>query len=210
MTLTTTTNYINHKLSQKASTGFRRVVTGKTDIVTMNSGRERRNAAWKFKKMQFSASFALLLPQAQDEILQAYYACNGPLMLFRFRDVGDWRVDASPFVIPDAAVGTTNPVQLTKRYQFGAAYADRTIQAVSTAFVKDSAGHDVGGTVDTELGLFTPTSAWGSGTYTWDGTFDLWVRFTSDELDVTMQTTSVATTDVELTEQIATRVTTGS
>lgn len=198
-----TANYIDFKLSQRASSGFRRVVTGKTDIVTMMSGRERRNAAWAFKKMKFTASFAMLLPDAQDEVLSAYYAANGQLMLFRFTDPGDSRVLASPFDT-SAAVGTTHPVQLTKRYSFGPAYADRVIQAVSTCVVSAPGGALVSGTLDTALGLFTPTSAWGSGQYTWSGTFDCWVRFGSDELDVTMHAIDVATTDIDLLEQIAT------
>lgn len=201
-----TANYIDHRLSQKATSSFRRVVTGKTDIVTMASGRERRNAAWKFKKMQFTATFALLLPDVQDEIYGAYYAANGQLLLFRFRDPGDWKVKDSPIVIPTAYIGTTTPVQLTKRYSFGPAFADRTIQAVSTCFVTAPGGAAFTGTIDKALGTFTPDTPWGSGNYTWSGTFDLWVRFNSDDLDVTMQTLDVATTDVELIEQIATNV----
>lgn len=197
------TNYIDWKLSQRASSSFRRVVTGKTDIITMANGKERRNAAWEFKKMKFTASFALLKPDAQDEVLNAFYAANAQLLLFRFRDVGDSKSKDSPFNTT-AAVGTTDPVQLTKRYSFGPAYADRVIQAVSTCVVKDDSDVDVSGTFNNVLGLFTPDAAWGSGQYTWSGTFDLWVRFNSDEMDVTMQTLEVATTDVELCEQTAT------
>lgn len=203
-----TANFIDYRLSQKATSSFRRVVTGKTDIVTMASGRERRNAAWAFKKMQFTASFALLEEQAQDEVLQAYYAANGQLLLFRYRDPGDWRAVASPLNTA-GEIGTTAPVQLTKRYSFGPAFADRVIQAVSTCTVKSSSGVVIEGTLDKQLGFFTPTDVWGGDTYTWSGTFDLWVRFNSDELDVTMTTIDVATSDVELIEQIAT-ITTGS
>lgn len=207
--MTTIANYIDYKLSQKVSTSFRRVVTGKTDIVTMNSGRERRNAAWKFKKMTFTASFALLKEDVQDEVVNAFYAANAQLFLFRFRDVGDYRVKDSPFDTSEA-VGTINPVQLTKRYSFGPAYADRLIQAVSTCTVTAPGGAVVTGMFDNAMGTFTPDDAWGSGVYTWTGTFDLWVRFNSDELDVTMQVVGVATSDVELAEQLATNTVTGS
>lgn len=207
--MTSIANYIDYKLSQKVSTSFRRVVTGKTDIVTMNSGRERRNAAWKFKKMTYTASFALLKEDAQDEIVNAFYAANARLYLFRFRDVGDFRVKDSPFDT-SAAVGTTNPVQLTKRYSFGPAYADRLIQAVSTCTVTAPGGEVTTGVFDNAMGMFTPDDAWGSGVYTWTGTFDVWVRFNSDELDVTMQVVGVATSDVELAEQLATNTVTGS
>src|SRR4051812_45782493 len=139
----------------------------------MMNGHERRNAAWAFKKMKFSASFAMLSQEAKDEIFGAFYACNAQLLLFRFRDPGDYYAENSPFV---TTPGTTTPAQLTKRYSFGPAFADRTIQAVTSCFVKDDLGNVVAGTVDNELGLFAPASAWGSGVYTWSGAFDLWVR----------------------------------
>ena len=208
--MTTVANFIDHKLSQKASADFRRVVTGKTDIVTMMSGRERRNAGWAFKKMQFSASYVNLQQQAQDEIVQAFYACNGPLMLFRFRDPGDWRVDTSPLVVDPSLVGTIAPVQLTKRYQYGPAYADRVIQAVSTCTVLTAGGAARPVTVDDQLGTVTPTTPWAAGQHTWSGTFDLWVRFNSDDLDVTMKNVGLSTADIELIEQVATIIEIGS
>lgn len=197
-----TTNFIDHKISTRVSRSFRRVATGKTDIVTMFSGRERRNAAWEFKKMQFTASYAMLDAASQEEVMSAFYVCNAQLLLFRFRDTGDHITTNSPFVT-SAAVGTTEPVQLTKRYTFGPVFADRIIQAVSTCVVLDHLGAPVAGSFNGALGLFTPSSAWGSGVYTWSGTFDLWVRFNSDELDVTMLTIDIATADVELIEQLA-------
>ena len=194
-------NYIDYKIGARVSTEFRRVITGKTDIVTMANGRERRNAAWAFKKMQFSASFALLSPEAQEEIASAFYAANAQLLLFRFRDYGDFQVTDSPLV--GVQPGTTTAVQLTKRYTFGPAYADRTIQAVTTCTVKADGGATIVGTVDNALGTFTPAAQWGTGGYTWSGTFDCWVRFNSDEFDVTMKTHDIATTDVNLLEAIA-------
>lgn len=200
--MTATTNFIDWRISSRVTSEFRRVVTGKTDIVTLNSGKERRNAAWAFKKMQYTASFAMLTPQAQDEVVAAFYACQAQLYLFRFRDPGDCRVAGSP-MLTSTVIGTTDPVQLTKRYQFGPAFADRMIQAIVQCTVNDSGGHAVDGSFDADLGLFTPASAWGSGAYSWSGMFDVWVRFNSDELDVTMKTLDISTADVELVEQLA-------
>lgn len=198
-----TTNYIDHKISTRVSSQFRRVVTGKTDIVTMNSGRERRNAAWAFKKMQFTASYAMLDAASQLEVMSAFYAANAQLLLFRFRDFGDNTVSGSP-LDTSKVIGTTYDAQLTKRYNFGpVAYADRQIQAVTSCVVLDHLSAVVPGVFDTQLGIFNPSDPWGSGQYTWSGTFDLWVRFNSDELDVTMQTLDIATVDVELIEALA-------
>ena len=194
-------NYIDHRIATRVSKEFRRVITGKTDIVQMMNGRERRNAAWAFKKMQFTASFAMLTPESQEEVMSAFYAANAQLLLFRFRDHGDFRTVDSP--ITGTTPATRAAVQLTKRYSFGSAYADRVIQAVSTATVKTAGGVEVPGALNTALGTFVPTSNWAAGVHTWSGTFDCWVRFNSDEFDVTMQALDIATTDVALIEQVA-------
>lgn len=88
-------------------------------------------------------------------------------------------------------------------YDCGVKLADRTIQAVTTCKVKAAGGATIAGTVDNTLGTFTPAAQWGTGGYTWSGTFDCWVRFNSDEFDVTMKTHDIATTDVNLLEAIA-------
>jgi len=102
--------------------------------------------------------------------------------------------------------GGKTPAQLTKRYSFGSTYSDRIIQAIDTCTVYDETGTPVSGTLDDALGLFTPASDWGAGTYTWSGTFDVWVRFASDDFDMTMETLDIATTDVQLVERRAVRV----
>ncbi len=151
--------------------------------------------------MRFHANFALLSPEAQEETISAFYAARAMLYLFRFRDPGDHRVLNSP-LLPQA--GTSNPIQLTKRYSFGPAWVDRVIQAVGVVKVNGPNGQ-VAGTVDNVLGTFTPDAPWGNGPYSWSGTFDCWVRFASDEFDMTMETLDIATTDVELIEQRAYR-----
>lgn len=195
-------NFIDHKIGARVSREFRRVAVGKTDITPLDNGEEIRNARWKFKQMRFAASYALLTPAAQQEISSAFYAANAMLYLFRFRDHGDFQAKDAPLTVVE---GTTEPVQLTKRYYFGPAWADRLIQAVSTATIYDEAGDPVTGTLDDALGLFTPDAAWGAGEYTWSGTFDCWVRFGSDEFDMTMLTLDIATVDVELEEKRARR-----
>ena len=193
-------NYINHRLSARASREFRRVAVGKTDITALRTGGEIRNAAWEYRKMKYAASYALLTPEAQEEIASAFYAANAMLYLFRYRDYGDYKVVNSPLTVN---VGTTDAVQLTKRYTFGPAYADRVLQAVTKATVKSEGGDPITGTLDTAWGLFTPDAGWPAGTPTWSGTFDVWVRFNSDEFDMTMHTLDIATTDIELVERRA-------
>lgn len=195
-------NFIDHRISARASREFRRIATGKTDIVALDNGDEIRNARWRYKLMRYQASFPLLSQRAQEEVSAAFYAANAMLYLFRFRDYGDYRVENSPLSV---VADSTTPVQLTKRYYFGPAWADRMIQAVVTCRVHDAAGEPVEGTVDDALGLFTPAEPWGAGLYTWTGTFDVWVRFGSDDFDMTLHTLDIATSDVELVERRAHR-----
>ena len=196
-------NFINHRLSSRASKEFRRVNNGKSDITTLDNGEDLINARWKYKKMRYFASFALLGDMAQQELAAAFYACNAMLMLFRFRDPGDSTVVLSPIA---TTAGEITSVQLTKRYSFGAAYADRLIQAIGgscTVFRADGVT-PVDVTVDRELGLVTPAAPWEGGEV-WSGNFDAWVRFASDEFDMTMHQLDIATTDVELMEGRARR-----
>lgn len=196
-------NYVDERIGMCVSRQFQRVVSGRTEITELRNGAEVRTAVWRNKPYSFKANYMLLSREAQIEIASVFHAVDAACYLFRFKDHGDWTVSDSPLtVVP----GGKTPVQLTKRYSFGSTYSDRIIQAIDTCVVKDSGGSVVSGTLDTELGLFTPASDWGAGTYTWSGTFDVWVRFASDDFDMTMETLDIATTDVELVERRAVRV----
>lgn len=196
-------NFINHRISQRASKEFRRTVTGNTRIITLDNGNEVRNAMWRYKPMKFTANYALLSKEAQEEVVSAFWAANAMLYLFRFRDYGDCVVRDCQL---DVEVGTTKPVQLIKRYQFGPTSAERIIQAVDTCkLVNPVSGTEIAGILDNELGFFTPSAAWESATALWSGTFSNWVRFGSDELDITMVNLHIMTTDIELVEKRATR-----
>lgn len=195
-------NYIDYRIGARVSRQFRRVVSGKTDIALIDSGGEDRNARWKHKPYTFTASYAMVTPEAQQELTSAFYGANASLYLFRFRDAGDHVALKSPLAV---VAGTSQPVQLTKRYTFGPVHSDRRIQAVSTCVVYDNTNTAVSGTLDNVLGLFSPATPWGAGPYVWSGTFDCWVRFSTDDFDMTMQTLDIATADVELVERKAIR-----
>lgn len=196
-------NFIDHKLSLRASREFRRVVVGRTEHVEMDNGDDVYNAKWRYRKMRFFANFALVSPETQAELTNAVHATFSMVLLFKFRDPGDFKAINEPLA---TVAGTKTPVQLTKRYQFGPiAYGERRIQAVDHAVIKTAGGTEVAGTLDNALGLFTPTSNWASGTHYWSGRFCVWVRFASDEFDSTMKTLDIATADVELQEGWARR-----
>lgn len=191
-------NFIDHQLSLRASREFRRVSQGRTEHVPMDNGEDIYNAKWRYRRMRYYASFALVTPETQAELTGANHAAMSMLLLFRFRDPGDFQVADSPL---SPVAGTKTPIQLTKRYYFGpSSYGDRLIQAVDHAVVKTQAGVEVPGTLDKALGLFTPTSNWADTQHKWSGRFCVWVRFASDDFDSTMLTLDISTADVELQE----------
>ena len=195
-------NFIDHRLSLNVSDGFRRITTGSTQIVTLDQGDEVRNACWKYPKLKYAATFHHLPDKAQKELTNAFYAARARLYLFRFHDLGDYLAEQEPLEITP---GTREPVQLTKTYPFGSARGQRQIQAIDHCVVKDAHGTVVDGVIDTALGLFTPKELWGDGKYFWDGRFDVWVRFGSDELDTTLVAQDLEVSDVELWEMRARR-----
>ena len=195
-------NFIDHRVTARVSREFRRVVQGKTDIVALDNGDEIRNARWKHKLRQFTANFAMVSEEAQEELSSVFIVAQAMLLLFRFRDHGDYLVKDSPLAV---VVGTKEPVQLTKRYKFGPAYSDRMIQAIAKCNVTDAGGNAISGSIDNVLGIFTPFDNWPVGGAKWSGRFDCWVRFASDDFDSTMQQLDISTADVELVERRAKR-----
>lgn len=198
-------NYADFKLSTKVAGEFRRQLVGRTDITTLDNGLEIRNARWSRKKLRFTASYVLLSPLAQEQVLNAFYAANAQLLLFRFRDIGDYRAVDQPIV--DRVPGTKNTVQLYRTYiaGAGASFARRQIQAiVSCTVTVKSTGAVIPGVLDKTMGKFTPSVDWPVEACLWNGIFDCWVRFASDELDCTMKSIDIATVDVEFVEGVAT------
>ena len=195
-------NFIDHRLSAQVSAELRRIIEGRTQIVTLDNGDEARNANWKYNKLKYHANFSQLGPQSQDELVRAFYAARAQLYLFRIADAADNQALNEPL---DVKSGSRDAVQLTKIYRFGPSRAERLIQAINQCEVRDSHGRVVEGDVDRALGLFTPKESWKDDAYVWNGRFDVWVRFGSDQLETTLMRPDVATSDLELWEMRARR-----
>jgi uncharacterized protein (TIGR02217 family) len=195
--------YIDARLSDLVAFGFSGGPEWSTRIVQLENGQEQRNGQWLYPRHRYSAQYLNFLEAARDEILAAFYAARGKLHSFRFKDWNGYEARGQR-IYP--AVGTTTSVQLIKTYELGQMSAVRKIQApvAETVTVYDNLANPVAGTLDASLGLFTPSSAWGSGPYTWTGEFDVWVRFDNDFNAFTIGNKSgdqyVATADIELVE----------
>lgn len=190
-------NFIDYTLTADVSSELRRIILGRTDIITLDNGCEVRNKRWKYNKLKFSAEFPMLSVAAQNAIIHAFYAANAQLYAFRINDFLDNSAVEQPLTVP---AGTKDPIQLYKTYALGPVTAMRPIQAIQDAKIMDMDNHLVAGVLDPILGLFTPQDPWANIRYTWSGTFDVWVRFGSDTLETTYITQDVAHAEIELWE----------
>ncbi|WP_064746813.1 DUF2460 domain-containing protein [Lysobacter antibioticus] len=189
--------FINSRLSSCVAYGFSGGPEYSTLVVPLDNGREQRNRQWLYPLHRYSAQFLHLAKDAQAEIIAVFHAAVGRLYAFRFKDWNDYTAVAEPIA---PAIGTSQPVQLVKTYVFGAAATTRLIQAPVGGVVVKRNGVAVAGTLDTTTGLFTPSSPWTSGAYTWDGEFDVWVRFASDHNAFAIGGPNASTSDIELVE----------
>lgn len=190
-------DFINTRISKCVAYGFSGGPEYSTLIVSLDNGREQRNRRWRYPRHRYSATYMNLSPEAQREIVSVFHSVAGQWSAFRFKDWNDYQAVGEPLA---PTVGTSNPVQLIKTYTFGAASNTRLIQAPIAGAVIKRNGSPVAGTLDTATGLFTPSAPWAAGTYTWDGEFDVWVRFASDYNAFSIGAPNARTSDVELIE----------
>lgn len=196
---------INAVLDEQVDYGFEGGPEYSNEVVDLENGFEHIDSAWEYPRHRYSASFGNIKDEDRDYVISVFHACRGRRHYFKFKDWNDYTATDEPLeVLP----GTTNPVQLYKTYQprdpvtddLWPAYTIRPIQAVLSAVVKTPGGATVSGTLDTETGMFTPSSNWASGTHTWTGEFYVWVRFDNDYNSMTINSWRANTAKVELVE----------
>ena len=168
-----------------------------TEIVTLASGREHRNSRWADSRRRYDAGFGIRTLDALHAVLSFFEERRGRLYGFRYRD----RVDArsgppsGPIAATDQVLGlgdgTTRVFQLAKTYGTGPMPYRRTI----TKPVAESVRVAVNGLVvpgaqvacDATTGrlTFAATAVPAPGQRVTAGfTFDVPVRFDSDDLNV--------------------------
>ena len=99
----------------------------RTEIVTLGSGREHRNARWAHARRRYDAGYGVKSLDALHEVIAFFEERRGRLYGFRWRDRSDWK-SCAPQQAPqatDQAIGVGDGIrtafQLVKRY--GAAHA---------------------------------------------------------------------------------------
>ncbi len=97
----------------------------RTDIVTLGSGREQRNARWADSRRRYDAGYGVKTLSALQAVVAFFEERRGQLHGFRWRDRLDHASSApgvavSPFDQPiGTGDGTTSTFQLAKTYGAG-------------------------------------------------------------------------------------------
>lgn len=160
-----------------------------TQVVSLGSGAEARNARWRNSKRTYDAGYGIRSDDDLHEVLMFWEARNGRLIGFRFRDWQDWK-SCPPLQTPSAidqqiaiAAGSSLVYQLVKNYISGPRAWVRNITKPVQGTVKIAVDGAVvtNYTLDYMTGEITFLSA-PVGTITWGGEFDVPVRFDTDSL----------------------------
>ncbi|HEY0267016.1 MAG TPA: DUF2460 domain-containing protein [Rhizomicrobium sp.] len=167
----------------------------KTEIVTLGSGYEERNAVWAGSRRSFDVGSGVRTLDDLSTVIAFFEARRGQLYGFRFKDFTDCQ-SCAPTATPsplDQAIGSgdghATVFQLAKTYASGAGSWTRTIAKPVDGSVRVAVGgiETTGFVCDAATGLVTFTSAPANGAAVTAGfAFDTPVRFDTDSLSVNL------------------------
>ncbi|HEY1632985.1 MAG TPA: DUF2460 domain-containing protein [Rhizomicrobium sp.] len=166
----------------------------RTEIVTLGSGFEERNAVWANSRRRYDVGYGVKTLDDLHSVIAFFEARMARLTGFRLKDFADFKSCA-----PGAGVtaldqpvatgdGTTKVFQLSKTYASGPASWTRTIRkpAAGTVLVAVN-GAAATPSVDATTGLVTFVTAPASGAAITAGfEFDVPVRFDTDSLSINL------------------------
>lgn len=170
--------------------------TRKTEIVTLGSGYEERNAVWANSRRHYDVGYGVKTLDDPHAVIAFFEARTGRLYGFRFRDFTDFKSCApGTNVTPtDQPLGTgdgaTTAFQLTKTYTSGPASWQRTVRKPVAGTVRVAVdGIETAVASDTTTGLVTFASAPAAAAVLTAGfEFDTPVRFDTDQLAINLAT----------------------
>lgn len=157
-----------------------------TRVITLKNGHERRNANWSGMRHRYVLPFQNITDATYLLELKAVFAAAmGQADSFLVKDHSDYTADNES--LGNAPAGSAG-VQLVKSYTFGpTTYVRDITKPVSAVLVVYQNGVAKDGAVDSDTGIFTPTTGWTEGQpLTWDGEFRVPVRFASDVLNMSI------------------------
>ncbi|HTQ15685.1 MAG TPA: DUF2460 domain-containing protein [Rhizomicrobium sp.] len=166
----------------------------KTEIVTLGSGFEERNAVWANSRRRYDVGYGIRTLDDLHAVIAFFEARMGRLFGFRLKDFTDFR-SCAPGTDPtalDQALGTgdgaTTVFQLTKTYTSGPASWTRAVKKPVDGTVlvaADGTAVTSGTGIDATTGLVTFVTPPAPGAVLTAGfEFDVPVRFDTDTLSI--------------------------
>jgi uncharacterized protein (TIGR02217 family) len=161
-----------------------------TDVVTLRSGREKRNGNWSLPRRQWDVAHGLKNQGDLDILLAFFLARHGRLHSFRFKDWSDFRMPRQAIGVGD---GATLEFALVKAYADPGGYT--TFRAItkpvdgSVQVWLDGAPQAEGWACDHASGLVTFSVAPGAEVIVEAACeFDVHARFDTDDMRTRIDT----------------------
>lgn len=190
--------YLNAYIDPCPAYGWAGAPGFQTRIVTMLSGRERRNADWAQPRHRYTISFLNISKDEHLAIKKMVLACRGMLHTFRFVDQLDHVADDETFALGD---GATTEFQLGKYSIVDGLEYYREVNALPAAPEVTIDGVVASPDIDLDRGIVTFSSAPANGTILkWSGSFDIWVRFNADYSPFTLDAPDAVNGQIDLIE----------
>jgi uncharacterized protein (TIGR02217 family) len=167
----------------------------KTEIVTLGSGFEERNAVWANSRRRYDVGYGVKTLDDLHAVIAFFEARMARLYGFRFKDFADFKSCAPQAALAptDQSIGTgdgtTKTFQLVKTYISGSASWTRIVGKPVTGTVRAAIGETETSefTLDTATGQLTFDTAPANGATIAAGfEFDTPVRFDTDTLSVNL------------------------
>lgn len=168
----------------------------KTEIVTLGSGFEERNAVWAGSRRHYDVGYGVKTLDDLHAVIAFFEARRGRLYGFRFKDSADYKSCAPSASVSasDQALGTgdgaTKGFALIKAYNSGPGSWTRTIAKPVAGSVIVAVGgtvQDSGVTADATTGIVTFATAPADGAVITAGyEFDTPVRFDTEQLAINL------------------------
>ncbi len=158
-----------------------------TDIVTTESGHERRNSNWSVARARYNVAHGVKTKQQMDALIAFFRARKGRALGFRFKDWSDYQCMNEQLAIGD---GSTTQFQMVKHYASGDDIQIRKITRPTidnfTIYINQqtlSSGY----ILDNSTGIITfDTAPATASVITADFEFDVPVRFDSDAMETSL------------------------
>jgi uncharacterized protein (TIGR02217 family) len=171
----------------------------KTRIVDLANGDEFRNAEWVDCRHEANAPFLNISRDAYRELKRMFLVCRGMLHAFRLRDELDFTGTDEIFGIGN---GTLREFQLSKISTVDGLEYVRNVYALPSVPVIT-----INGTATTAFEFNTrtgrikfTTAPAAAAVLRWTGTFDLWVRFSTDDMPFSLDDPNATNGQVGLIE----------